>query len=151
EPAHQAVHRLPQALALRPAARRRPHPRPAARAGGLTTIRPGRANMRLDRVAVVEEALDAALSNLPTPSTLLADDEPVALGSSLTAATAREVFEDQIRSRVLDVVARELKATGDGFYTISSAGHEDNAVVGTQLRATDPCFLHYRAGGLVMS
>ena len=54
-------------------------------------------------------------------------------------------------SRALDVESRRLKATNRSFYTISSAGHEQNAVVGAQLRLTDPCFLHYRSGGLMMA
>jgi 2-oxoisovalerate dehydrogenase E1 component len=107
--------------------------------------------VRHDRVAVVEANLDATLRDLVAPSSLLADDDPVVPGSTLTAAAARDLFADQVRSRVTDVVARELKATGDGYYTISSAGHEDNAVIGTLLRPTDPCFLHYRSGGLVMA
>jgi 2-oxoisovalerate dehydrogenase E1 component len=67
----------------------------------------------------------------------------------LTAGRALEVFEDQVISRLLDVAARELKRRNQGFYTISSAGHENNAVVGTLLRLDDPCFLHYRSGGLM--
>ncbi len=54
-------------------------------------------------------------------------------------------------SRTLDVGSRELKKTNQSFYTISSAGHELNAVLGAQLRLTDPCFLHYRSGGLMMA
>nr|WP_274388046.1 thiamine pyrophosphate-dependent enzyme [Salsipaludibacter albus] len=56
-----------------------------------------------------------------------------------------------VRSRLLDVAARRLQARGHGFYTIASAGHELTAVVGAQLRRTDPCLLHYRDGGLVMA
>ena len=41
--------------------------------------------------------------------------------------------QDQVASRQLDVAARELKKTNRSFYTISSAGHEDNAVVGARL------------------
>ena len=54
-------------------------------------------------------------------------------------------------SRALDVAARELKRTNRSYYTISSAGHENNAVVGALLRPTDPCFLHYRSGALMMA
>jgi 2-oxoisovalerate dehydrogenase E1 component len=104
-----------------------------------------------DRVTAVETALDRLLTSLePAPRRLRAD-EPLGPATSLTAGTAVGIFQDQVRSRVLDVVARELKATGDGYYTISSAGHENNAIVGTALRPTDPCFLHYRSGGLMMA
>ncbi|MEQ1895715.1 MAG: thiamine pyrophosphate-dependent enzyme, partial [Planctomycetota bacterium] len=49
------------------------------------------------------------------------------------------------------VASRELKKTNQSYYTISSAGHEWNAILGAQLRLTDPCFLHYRSGGLMMA
>jgi 2-oxoisovalerate dehydrogenase E1 component len=105
----------------------------------------------VDRVANVEEALDRTIDEAPAASRLLAPDDPVAMDSSLTAATAVGLFEDQIRSRALDVLARELKGRGEGFYTISSAGHEDNVVLGALTRPSDPCFLHYRSGALVMA
>ncbi len=54
-------------------------------------------------------------------------------------------------SRALDVAARRLKTHGASYYTISSAGHEQNAIIGSLLRTTDPCFLHYRSGGLMMA
>jgi 2-oxoisovalerate dehydrogenase E1 component len=76
---------------------------------------------------------------------------PLRPGSPLTAAQAVALWEDQLLSRLVDVEARRLKATSRSFYTISSAGHEQNAVVGAQLRLTDPCFLHYRSGGLMMA
>jgi 2-oxoisovalerate dehydrogenase E1 component len=107
--------------------------------------------MSTNRVAVVERNLDAYLVSATPAARPLADDEPLAPGSGLAARAARELFEDMVLSRVLDVAARELKRTNQGFYTISSAGHEANAVLGAQLRLTDPCFLHYRSGALVMA
>ena len=44
-----------------------------------------------------------------------------------------------------------MKADGTSYYTISGAGHEQNAVLGTLLREDDPCFLHYRSGALMMA
>lgn len=105
--------------------------------------------MSTNRVAVVEGNLDAYLEGAVGPDRLLGPDEPLRPGTSLTARVAVELFEDQVLSRTLDVVARELKRDGAGFYTISSAGHEQNAVLGAQLRTTDPCFLHYRSGGFM--
>jgi 2-oxoisovalerate dehydrogenase E1 component len=105
----------------------------------------------VDRVAIVEAALDRTIAEAPAADRLLAPDRPLVAGSTLTAAAALELFVDQLTSRTLDVVARELKARGQGFYTISSAGHEDNALVGALSRPTDPCFLHYRSGGLVLA
>ncbi|HEX6884440.1 MAG TPA: thiamine pyrophosphate-dependent enzyme [Planctomycetota bacterium] len=103
------------------------------------------------RVEIVEDNLDAFLEGAGAPQRLLADDEPLRAGSGLTARVARELFEDMLLSRALDVAARELKKTGRSFYTISSAGHEWNAILGAQLRLTDPCFLHYRSGGLMLA
>jgi len=105
--------------------------------------------MSADRVAVVESRLDQLLEEAPEPAT----PAPFATrlgGSSLTLGEAIRLFEDQFLSRTLDVVARELKRTGRSYYTISSAGHEQNAVVAAHLAPSDPCFLHYRSGAFMM-
>jgi 2-oxoisovalerate dehydrogenase E1 component len=106
-----------------------------------------------DRVALFESRLDrllteAAAQSLPTP---LPPHAPLRPGSGLGAARAVELWEDQLLSRIIDAESRRLKALNRSFYTISSAGHEQNAVVGALLRTTDPCFLHYRSGGLMMA
>ncbi len=103
------------------------------------------------RVEIVERNLDACLDEAAPAARRLGPDEPLTRGTRLTAAAAVALFTDQLRSRALDVTARELKARGVGYYTIASAGHEQNAVVGALLRVTDPCFLHYRAGALMMA
>jgi 2-oxoisovalerate dehydrogenase E1 component len=107
--------------------------------------------MTFDRVPIVEAALDGYLHSAPPPATPLAPDVPVCPGSSLLAHRAVELFEDQVLSRQLDVAARELKKTDRSFYTIGSAGHEQNAVIGALLRVTDPAFLHYRSGGFMLA
>ena len=104
-----------------------------------------------DRVVAVERNLDLAIEAAPVADRLLGPEDPVTPGSTLTAARAVEVFVDQVTSRALDVAARELKAQGRGYYTISSAGHENNAVLAAHLRPTDPAFLHYRSGGFMMT
>ena len=106
--------------------------------------------MTFDRVAVVEDALDGLLTGL-TPVARLGPDAPLRPGSTLTAREAVELFEDQVTSRQLDVAARRLKKTNRSFHTIGGAGHENNAVLGAQLRITDPSFLHYRSGGFMMA
>ena len=73
---------------------------------------------------------------------------PVRPGSSLTARRALELFEAQLESRVLDLLARELKAQGEGYYTIGGSGHEGNAAVGAAMAPADMAFLHYRSGAL---
>lgn len=55
-----------------------------------------------------------------------------------------DLFKCQLISRHLDRLARELRAAGEGFYTIGSSGHEGMAAVAAALRPTDPAFLHYR-------
>ena len=107
--------------------------------------------MNPSRVQVVQDRLVEYLKNAQPARIPLNPDDPLVPGSSLTAGQALEVLEDQLRSRLLDVAARELKARDEGYYTISGAGHEQNAIVGTLLDATDPCFLHYRSGGLMMA
>lgn len=107
--------------------------------------------MSTNRVAVVERNLDLWLENASAASRILAPDERLSAQSSLTARAALALFEDQVASRALDVAARELKKSNRSFYTISSAGHENNAILGALLRPNDPCFLHYRSGGLMQA
>ena len=77
------------------------------------------------------------------------DDEPVAPGSALDARAFRELFESQIISRHLDLMARVLRVQNKVFYTIGSSGHEGNAMVARLTRHTDPAFLHYRSGAFM--
>lgn len=107
--------------------------------------------MSKTRVDIVQDALQRYLSGASTRSSLLGRDQTLHAQTTLTVGRALEVFEDQVLSRLLDVESRELRKTNQSFYTISSAGHEQNAVVGSLLRLDDPCFLHYRSGGLMMS
>ena len=65
--------------------------------------------------------------------------------------SAEQLLEDMLRSRVLDVVARELRAEGRGHYTIASAGHEHNVLLGALSRPDDPALLHYRSGAFFMA
>ncbi len=70
--------------------------------------------------------------------------------NGLTSKKLRQLFESQIRSRQLDLMARILKLENKVFYTIGSSGHEGNVMLGELIRHTDPAFLHYRSGGLMM-
>lgn len=65
-------------------------------------------------------------------------------------AVALELFESQLLCRLVDVEAHELRARGQGHYTIASAGHEGNVVLGRVTRATDPALLHYRSGAMFL-
>ncbi|QGN35188.1 thiamine pyrophosphate-dependent enzyme [Microlunatus sp. Gsoil 973] len=68
----------------------------------------------------------------------------------LTRPELELIFDAQAGSRQLDVVARELQALGEGYYTIGSAGHESNAAIAYALRPDDPALLHYRSGGFYL-
>jgi len=76
--------------------------------------------------------------------------EPVIPETSLRGTDLIELFESQVRARHLDLAARELRAREASYYTIGSAGHEGNAVLGRLTRPTDPALLHYRSGAFMM-
>ncbi|MFZ2753159.1 MAG: thiamine pyrophosphate-dependent enzyme, partial [Lysobacteraceae bacterium] len=78
-----------------------------------------------------------------------APHENVLDGSALDAQGFRELFESQLISRHLDLMARVLRVQNKVFYTIGSSGHEGNAMVARLTRHTDPAFLHYRSGGFM--
>ena len=84
-------------------------------------------------------------SPLPAP----APQEAVLPGSACTAADFLALFESQLVSRHLDLMARVLRVKNKVFYTIGSSGHEGNAMVARATRHTDPAFLHYRSGGFM--
>ena len=84
-----------------------------------------------------------------TPDAKPAPDEAILEGSALDARGFRELFESQLISRHLDLMARVLRVQNKVFYTIGSSGHEGNAMVARLARHTDPAFLHYRSGGFM--
>lgn len=107
----------------------------------------------MERVRAVEAALDRALATAQVPDGLVAPDPcaPLGLPDGPTVAQALDAFTDAVTSRAIDVVARELRLAGTGYYTISSAGHEDNVALGALSRPNDPAFLHYRSGALFLA
>src|SRR5918997_6328841 len=107
--------------------------------------------MTWDRVAIVERQLDEYLDHAEPADHRLPAHAPLHADTDLSAVTALALFEDQLTSRQIDVAARELKKTNRSFYTIGSAGHENNAVVAARLRVNDPAFLHYRSGGFMLA
>ncbi|MGH8116570.1 MAG: thiamine pyrophosphate-dependent enzyme [Rhodanobacteraceae bacterium] len=84
-----------------------------------------------------------------TPATKPRNDAPVLPGSACTARDFSELFESQLISRHLDLMARVLRVQNKVFYTIGSSGHEGNAMVARLTRRTDPAFLHYRSGAFM--
>ena len=89
------------------------------------------------------EAWDRPARPWPAPH------EPVLAGSACSAADFLDLFESQLISRHLDLMARVLRVKNKVFYTIGSSGHEGNAMVARLTRHTDPAFLHYRSGGFM--
>jgi len=86
---------------------------------------------------------DGPVQPKPAPGEAILD------GSALDARGFRELFESQLVSRHLDLMARVLRVQNKVFYTIGSSGHEGNAMVARLTRHTDPAFLHYRSGGFM--
>ncbi len=70
-------------------------------------------------------------------------------GGAIPDADLLELFDSQMVSRQLDLMARVKRLENKVFYTIGSSGHEGNALVGRLTRHTDPAFLHYRSGGFM--
>src|SRR5512146_1078781 len=84
-----------------------------------------------------------------TPTRALNADVPVLPGSLCTIRDFIELFDSQLVSRHLDLMARVLRVKNKVFYTIGSSGHEGNAMVARLTRHTDPAFLHYRSGAFM--
>jgi 2-oxoisovalerate dehydrogenase E1 component len=109
------------------------------------------AESAIQRAKAVDEAFLRAVEALAAsdrPPDLGGPDLDTAArdGSLLTKRQAIELFESMVAARHLDLEARAMRARGEGFYTIGSAGHEGNAALAAALRVTDPAMLHYRSG-----
>ena len=104
-----------------------------------------------NRAEVVDRQLTRFLAGWAGQRTAPPDSatEPKPGGSRPTDDDLLELFESQITARHLDLIARRLRAADQGYYTIGSAGHEGNAVIGRLTRHTDPAFLHYRSAALM--
>ncbi|QOC21641.1 MFS transporter [Wenzhouxiangella sp. AB-CW3] len=74
---------------------------------------------------------------------------PVSDCPGLPNADLLEMFDSQLVSRQIDLMARIKRGENKVFYTIGSSGHEGNAMLGRLTRHTDPAFLHYRSGAFV--
>lgn len=101
----------------------------------------------LDRASVVDEQFIKRVLQGDFPQSLSTMSPDTA---ELDKKTAIELFDSQIKSRLLDLIARQLKEKGLSFYTIGSSGHEGNAVLGLVFKATDMAFLHYRSGAFYL-
>jgi 2-oxoisovalerate dehydrogenase E1 component len=95
-------------------------------------------NRRSGLKTIDEHFVSTLEAHQPSGDQQQSSSHPVDLRALLTA---------QAQSRHLDFAARWLQSKGKGFYTIGSAGHESNAVLGLVSRVNDPALLHYRSGG----
>ncbi|KTC96942.1 thiamine pyrophosphate-dependent enzyme [Legionella feeleii] len=101
----------------------------------------------LDRASVVDAQFINRLTQADFPQSKTVT-RPLDVG--MDKKTAIELFDSQIKSRLLDLIARQLKEKGLSYYTIGSSGHEGNAVLGRVFRASDMAFLHYRSGAFYL-
>lgn len=105
----------------------------------------------LNRAEIVDRNFLAFLKDWGKAEGPSARSRPVSSDCVPVREDFLKIFDAQMCSRHLDLVAREMRARNEGFYTIGSAGHEGNAVLGHLSRVTDPAFLHYRSGGFMMA
>jgi len=98
---------------------------------------------RINRAEVVDEAFLDHLSELAEGR---ADRQP---GGPIEDQDLLELFDSQMISRQLDLMARVKRLENKVYYTIGSSGHEGNAMLGRATRTTDPAFLHYRCGAFM--
>ncbi len=103
-----------------------------------------------NRAEVVDRNFTGFVSAWPSNGAAVrGGGELLAPGAALTVQDALEIMESQMVARHQDIEAREMRARGEGYYTIGSAGHEGNAMVGRWTRHTDMAFLHYRSGAFL--
>src|SRR3990167_2046055 len=103
--------------------------------------------MTLDRARVVDKQFIKRVKTGDFPRT---KSTTQLLDVGLDKKTAISLFDSQLKSRLLDLVARRLKEKNLAFYTIGSSGHEGNAVIGHVFRHTDMAFLHYRSAAFYL-
>ncbi|HYJ53297.1 MAG TPA: thiamine pyrophosphate-dependent enzyme [Allosphingosinicella sp.] len=96
----------------------------------------------MDAAEAIHEKLVARLKSGRLPRRLVGV-QPDEVGLSRDAMV--ELLYSQMTSRQMDRLSRRLQARGEGFYTIGSSGHENNAAVAEAFRLGDMAFLHYRS------
>jgi 2-oxoisovalerate dehydrogenase E1 component len=102
---------------------------------------------QLNRAELVDQAFLAAVRDFEGPVVPARD---LITGTQMSLSAFVELFDSQMMSRHLDLMARVLRLEDKVFYTIGSSGHEGNVLLGRLTRYTDPAFLHYRSGAFMM-
>ncbi|WP_416562645.1 thiamine pyrophosphate-dependent enzyme [Nocardia testacea] len=90
-----------------------------------------------------DQRFRAEIAALRVPAPTAAEQS---LPQGFTGRDFLELFEAQVLSRQADLAARRLGASGRGFYSIGSSGHEGNVALAAASRVTDPVLPHYRSG-----
>jgi len=98
---------------------------------------------QINRAEVVDQAFIDHLSALEEGRVI------AARGGPIPDADLLEMFDSQMVSRQLDLMARVKRLENKVFYTIGSSGHEGNALLGRLTRRSDPALLHYRSGAFM--
>lgn len=101
---------------------------------------------QVNRAEVVDQNFIAHVKSLKDRSP---DQLDAGQARAMNAEDLMELFDSQIQSRQMDLMARVKRLENKVFYTIGSSGHEGNTLVGRLTRHTDPAFLHYRSGGFM--
>src|SRR5215218_5334758 len=96
----------------------------------------------MDAAEIIHEKFVAKAGGGSLPRRLVSV-QPDEIG--LTREAIVDLFYSQVTSRQMDRLSRKLQARGEGFYTIGSSGHENNAAVADAFRLDDIAFLHYRS------
>lgn len=103
--------------------------------------------MELERTDILEKYFIQSVQDKHFPtSTVSLNSNDVGIDNQ----TLLNLFESQLISRHLDLLARELKRKNTIYYTIGSSGHECMAAVALAFHVTDMAFLHYRDAAFVI-
>lgn len=103
----------------------------------------------INRAQVVDDNFLRFVRSYQSDATASDAEAPIHSGTSLTGAELLRLFDSQMASRQMDLMARVKRLENKVFYTIGSSGHEGNVLLGRLTRHTDPAFLHYRSGGFM--
>jgi 2-oxoisovalerate dehydrogenase E1 component len=106
--------------------------------------------MPLERVRFLIERFRDVVTNQgenpPVPKPRAGSEQAAVTAFGHGRELGLQLLESMLLTRHLDRAAHELRATGDGHYTICSAGHEASVVLGRLTRPADPTMVHYRDG-----
>ena len=103
--------------------------------------------MEINRAKVVDHQFQLLVKEGQFPSAR-SETQPGEVG--LDKDQFLELFDAQLASRHLDILARSLGEQKKAFYTIGSSGHEGNAAIAKAFLKTDIAFLHYRSAAFMI-